>query len=246
MRPIAALISALVISIGSASAADLVIIAASDAGDQFTPGAILQSEQVLKVPVGGRLTLLAESGAIIKLDGPYSGPAHVPNSSVGTKSIAGWSAALTKIAGLVSKDKKQSTVIGASRYIAPPLANLPDAWAMAVDSSGHRCVRADNVDMWRRKASARADLALRSKSARQTGLVWAAGHDRMALPQQFVEDGTLIVMNIGTEPRRFIMHVLPLDIDPMQPGAVLLWMIDNKCDRQAHTLIRRLHAAVPQ
>lgn len=242
MRLIIATLSVLLLTLCSAHAAgNLVIIAASNAG-KLAPGSVLQPEKPLAIPAGGKVTLLSKNGDVIKLRGPYSGPAGGALSATTIKQSGDWSSTLTKIASLVSKHKKQSTVMGASRMTASADPEQPDFWLMAVDSSGHRCVRSQKVDMWRRKARINAKLSLRSKTARQTGLIWKAGERRMRLPQKFIEDGTLIVMNFDKEPRRFTMHITPENLATNRAGTVLQWMITNDCHRQAQIIIKHLHS----
>lgn len=225
-----------------AEAGNLVVIAASDTGGKFAPGLVLGAGETLEIPAGGKVTLISESGNVINLVGAYSGPADRKASSGTSGGSGGLKGALVKIADLVTRTKKQSTVLGASRKLVPVGASgQPDHWLMSVDSSGHRCVRLSKVDMWRKKTAMKSKVSLRSQSARQTGLVWPVSENRMRLPQAFVRDGTLIVMKIGHEPRRINLHVTPSDLDRSRPGAVLNWMIDNKCTRQAEVLISRLH-----
>lgn len=242
---LAALTAIVMAAAPRAEAANLVIIAASDAGDRFAPGLVLQSGDRLEIPAGGKLTLISQSGMVINLGGPYSGPADAKALSGGSKAPGGVKGALAKIADLVTNTKKQSTVLGASRKLAPMIpigdGGQADHWLMVVDSSGHRCVRINKVDMWRKNSGHKSNVSLRSQSAKQTGLIWPVRANRMRLPQSFVRDGTLIVMKIGQEPRRINLHVTPADLDMDRAGAVLNWMIDNKCTRQAEVLVHRLH-----
>ncbi len=247
MRPLVYLTFVLLLLTGTAAAAEsLVVIAASGTAKQFAPGAVFRSDAIIDLPAGGRITLLSESGGTVRLQGPYSGsvrPAENGEPEDGSKQ---WSSAFTEIAGLLTKEPEQTTVISAARDIDSTTdAGQPDVWLMAVDGSGHRCVQAANVWMWRRKSEARMEFALRSQSARRTDLVWDAGKDRMKLPREFVRDSTLIVMKSGKPPRRFQMHVLPKSIAAGRLGAVLLWMADSGCSRQARLLIDALGAETP-
>ena len=235
----AAFLALMVIQPG-AEVGSLVVIAATNAG-KIVPGRMMEPGDIIEIPAGGKVTWINERGGMIQLGGPYSGPVvrKVVESDTGG---GGLKSALTKIAKLVTKDKKQSTVLGASRKTDPAdTSGQPDPWLMSVDSSGHRCVRIEGVQMWRKRSDMKASVNLRSQSAKQTGLIWKAGENRMPLPKPFVKDGTLIVMKIGQDPRRINLHVAPGDLDLNRPGYVLNWMIDNKCTRQAEVWINRLH-----
>lgn len=223
-----------------ADAPRLVVIAVSNAG-HIAPGSMLEPGSTITIPAGGKVTLINERGKVLQIGGPYSGPV-VRKMAGGAAGGNGLKGALTKIASLVTRQKKQSTVLGASRKVAPTDASgQPDPWLMSVDSSGHRCVRQQGAEMWRKRSDSKASVALRSQSAKQTGIIWQRGQSRLPLPQPFVKDGTLIVMKIGQDPRRINLHVTPAGLDAAQPGAVLNWMIDNKCTRQAEILIGKLH-----
>ncbi len=235
---------ALLIALSPAAAAaeNLVIIAATDAGDGLQPGAMVATGTPLKLPAGTRLTLLSQSGAVVHLDGPFTGPVQLNDGNASGKPKP-WSATLSAITDAVSKKVDRTNVVGSSRDVDTPTGDPhSDAWLLAVDSSGHRCLRPGGADLWRREADGQVKMDLRSKTARETGLVWPAGESRMKLPQKFVADGTLVVMKIDTQPRRFNIHVLPEAIADTQWGGVLNWMIASDCTRQAALLIDALHS----
>jgi len=219
----------------------LVVIAATNAG-KVVPGSMLQPGDIVNIPAGGWITLITETGGMIQLGGPYSGPVQRKVVRGPKQDPKGLTGTLTKIAGLIAGAKTQSTVLGASRQAEALAAAQPDPWLMAVDSSGERCVRRQGVQMWRKSGARPAVVSLRSQKAKAAGLKWPAGVQRLQLPPKFIEDGTLIVMKIGQEPRRINLHVTPQGLDLERPGAVLGWMIDRKCSRQAQVYIRRLHA----
>ncbi len=227
---------------GSANAAGEFVVVASNAEDTLLqPGSVLNSGQVINLPEGSKVTILSEDGAVVTLEGPYSGSLASQKSESDRQKATKWSSAVSKIARLVTRDSEKSSVIGASRGFTAADREKLDVWLMTVDSSGHRCVRPANVVMWRKEPRAAIKINLRSKSAKRTGILWADGKDVMQLPPEFVEDGILIVMKIDKQPRRFNLHVLPGSIEEDQWGKVLLWMIDNNCSRQSYMLIDALH-----
>ncbi len=223
------------------AAGEFVIIAASSDAGQLQPGKIFKPEQKITLNAGERITLLSESGQVVKLKGPYSGLVS-PRASAATDQKSGdWSATIDKISKLVTRDAAKSNVLGASRALGARKSGEDDLWLMAVDSSGHRCVRAKDVAMWRKKPRPAIKITLRSKKAKRSGLPWGKGEDTLMLPPEFIEDGTLIVMKIDKQPRRFNLHVLPDGISEKDWGPILHWMIKNQCSRQSYLLIDELH-----
>lgn len=225
-------------------AAELVVIAVTGSTD-IAPGARLDDGKAIELSDGVSLTMLSQSGAIIKLKGPHSGP-PVASSSATAGSDTNWSNTLTGVNRLVGKSPKTSNVMGASRQVEGAEFNDPSdgIWLMAVESSGHRCVRAAGAEMWRFNTDTALKIDLRSDNARLRGLEWAEGQPRLALPNQFIEDGTLIVMKFGKNPRRFNLHVLPEHIEVEGWGRILRWMLEQQCDRQAQILVDALHEDV--
>ncbi len=231
-----ALMTILLTDAPHAETSSLVIIAVSDTGGNFAPGQVLQTGERVDILAGNKVTFISESGNVITLNGPYSGPVASQSMDGDNKGT------LSTIVEFISKQKKQSTVLGASRKVDPTdVFSQPDPWLMSIDSSGHRCVRQKGAQMWRKRSKTKASIALRNQYAKQTGLIWQAGKNRMPLPNPFIKDGSLIVMKIDQDPRRINLHVTPAGLDISRPGAVLNWMIDNKCSRQAEILIRQLH-----
>lgn len=223
------------------AAGEFVVIASSADGELFQPGSVLGSKQAIKLPAGSKMTVLSESGTVITLEGPYSGTLSSKKPENDGAKTGKRSSTIAKIAKFVTRDSEKSNVIGASRGIYIPDSVKQDVWLMAVDSSGHRCVRSNDAIMWRRNARDAIKIDLRSKSAKRTGLLWQDGKETMPLPSEFIEDGILIIMKIDKQPRRFNLHVLPDAIEEKHWGKILLWMIENSCSRQSNILIDALH-----
>jgi len=226
---------------GASAAIEFVVVTSNVDQASLQPGSVLNSKQTIKLPAGSRVTVLSESGSIVILEGPYSGTFSSKISvDAGTKT-ADRSSTIIKISKFVTRNSAKSNVIGASRGINTPNGIKQSVWLMAVDSSGHRCIRSNDAIMWRRNTRDTIKVSLRSESAKRTGLLWENGKNTMPLPSEFIEDGILIIMKIDIQPRRFNLHVLPATIKEKQWGKVLLWMIENNCSRQSSILIDALH-----
>lgn len=226
----------------SALAEDLVVIAATNAGEAFKPGAIVSTGTAVKLPQGSRLTLLSKGGEVLRLAGPYSSVVDLPALAGDAPKEKAWASTLSSIADVVSKKVVRTNVVGTSRAVIAPMALIePDVWQLTVDSSGHRCLNSAKSNLWRKNASKSLTIDLRSQEAQQKGLTWPVGINHMDLPKKFMKDGTLVVMKIDAQPRRFNIHVLPADIEADQWGDVLHWMVSKECTRQANLLVGRLH-----
>lgn len=231
----------IVLSPALAFAEPLVVIAATSDDKALQPGAILETGTHVDLPKGSSLTLLSQGGQIVKLDGPLS-KSLVTSEDSDQAPERKWTTALSTIADVVSKKVERSNVVGSSRDTDTPLGDAePDFWVLTVDSSGHRCLHSGGSDLWRKNASERLLIDLRSQEEQAKGLIWDAGANRMKLPQKFVKDGTLVVMKVDQQPRRFNIHVLPDQLSADRLGDVLHWMFAKGCNRQAGLLVSGVH-----
>lgn len=228
--------------VGAALAADrLVILAATVADDRLTAGTVLKASGKLTLKDGDRLTLMAETGELVTIDGPYTGPAAGPGAA---SQGSDWSDGFSRVAGLVAGQDGQTNVLGATRKPdgTAGIAAQPDFWLVNVDSSGERCIPRRRLELWRRDAGRDAELVVRGERERLPKARWAKGARRMMLPDRLAQDGDRLVLSVDGKPRRYTLHVLPDGIAEDDRGAVLRWMIDEDCKRQAVLLIDRLHA----
>ena len=226
-----------------AHAESLVVIAVTGDEASLSPGAIVESEDNLKLSDGVSVTFLSKGGQVVTFRGPYNDIISGLKDGGADADNRAWGTTLTSIGDAISKKVARTKVVGSSRQVDAPVGDAhDDIWLLTVDSSGHRCLPPEGAEMWRKDASKSVEMDLRSQSARQKGMIWPAGKNTTGLPQKFVEDGTLVVMKIDTLPRRFNIHVLPKDIEKQEWGHILHWMIASECSRQAALLIDMLHS----
>lgn len=232
---------ALMITLGGAAQADpLIVIAATNAGERYQPGTQIDTADAVELAAGGRLTLMSQAGAIIKLDGPHSGPAAASGAASGSD----WPDGMKRVAGLVSTETGATNVLGASRKPdgTTGIAAQPDLWLLNTDSSGERCIQSGKLGLWRREADRDADVVVRGERERLPKAVWPSGAHLLELPDRLAQDGDRLVLSVNRKPRRYTLHVLPEAIDAKDHGALLRWMIDKDCKRQAILLIDAIHA----
>ncbi|GGB34229.1 hypothetical protein GCM10011316_02910 [Roseibium aquae] len=224
--------------LGVAHAETIVVAASGNAG--LEPGTRLDESVAISLPAGARITVLSRSGAMQVLDGPYSGfPAGQAESDPGRTAEPRWSAVLA----LVGDPDARSNVMGASRKTDGDFIVPPGIWHVSVDSSGPRCTEPENVVLWRRDAARAEAVSVRSAAGRLTDIDWPAGDQTLTLPSPFALDGRMMV-SVGGDLRDLELAVAPVDVAGGAPGAILGWLVDRKCKRQALTLIERVHAGI--
>ena len=76
-RPVPAFVLAAFMALAAppAGAANLVVIASTAPG--FAPGQIVHSDDPIEVPKGATVTLVSDTGNIVTVPGPHSGPAEI-------------------------------------------------------------------------------------------------------------------------------------------------------------------------
>jgi len=219
-----------------AARAETVVVAASG-GTTLSPGTRLDPAQVISLPEGARLTLLSQTGALRVIDGPFDGAA-VTQAEAGSDGAADeqWSAVLA----LVGDPDARSDVMGASRETDGAFIVPPGVWQISVDSSGPRCTVPGTVMLWRRAADQRATISVRSAIGRLTDVTWPADEPVLALPPEFAAPGRVVV-SVDGDLRELTLAVAPDDLASAPAGQVLSWLMSEKCQRQALTLIQRVH-----
>ncbi len=256
IRSIALAGMAIIGSWGATAAASedaFVVLSVTGGGAPFVAGDMVGGGSDVRIEDGVTMTVLDASGRLFQMTGPCR--CRLPEAMAAKDGDASaltspqtrgftfednlWNAALPKLQELAEDPPADAPAQTRGSPALP--ARQPDLWAMAVDSSGNRCVRRGDVFLWRRKTSAAARIDLRTQSARETGLTWPAGQDKMRLPSQFVIDGESLMLQVDAEPRRLIVHVLPDTIKETEWGEILIWMAARDCRRQAQFLVDGLN-----
>ncbi len=234
----AIVIGLLVTGTGVACADEFVVVAASGETG-LRPGASISGNEMLTLATGSRITLLSRSGALQVIDGPFSGvPAETGPVAEGALPEGKWNTLKT----LIGDPDARSDVMGASRNLDTAYALPPRIWTVNVDSSGPRCSPQSGIVLSRRAAEKQVEVSARSSQSRATDLIWQQGETELSLPPGFaVEDGRLVV-SLDGKVREIELKVRPDRLEGAAPGALLTWLLDQKCNRQALTLIERVQS----
>ncbi len=245
MRLLRPLFSGLVMLIGLTSpgvvwATDLVIIAAEQAGSALAPGKTLKAGSSITLSAGGRVTILAQSGEIIKLKGPYSGPVQAQSAGQGQRQATGQLAAVSQLVA----PSRRSTTLGATRSTNTSGRDRKapsNIWIIEADRAGAVCARAEGLMLWRPAANNPATIALWPPSGAPKKIDWAAGASTQRIGEQPLVNGTQLSILSGGRNTALVVSIVPKEIDPSPNGRLLQWMAARGCRGQVQKLVRMLH-----
>jgi hypothetical protein len=217
----------LVCSAAAAEAAQYVVVEARGVG--WRPGTVVDADKAIHLLRGQHVMLISDSGATLKLDGPY-------DKKLTSEEAHGIDVGAT-LAALSTERQARLGDVGTTR--AAPTANLPDPWVLDASRGGNECLReGETAVFWRPSAAKAAKFLImpsdRSWKARSD---WRAGSDRLILRSDIAVhggdtylvslDGTLSTISLNTVPAR-------LANDRMRAA----WMADLGCEAQAESLLR--------
>ncbi len=224
----------LVAASAAASAADLVVVDA--VGTDIQPGAAIDGSKPLRLGAGARVTLVAATGAVIRLRGPYEQAPQPDGSAAAGPGVA------DALRLLMTQQPAHTTTIATVRGLGVE-REPDDPWVVNTGKSGDRCLKAGaGLVLWRSDASEAAPLSLGpadgSWAAQAT---WPAGAQSLAIPADVpIEDGQAFAITVGAERTVQTIHRIP----PTVAGDAMLagWMSEKGCDRQAKALAARVLA----
>lgn len=222
---------ALLAAPGPAAAADLVVV--ESRGIALQPGQAVDGGKPLALKEGQQVVLIAPTGQMIKLHGPWDKPpiadGAVADPDVGTA----LKALLTQN---LEKSEKVGVVRGAVADIVPP-----DPWLVDVTHVGIRCVPANGqIVLWRPQGgSSAAPLSIqpfdRSWRARAE---WPAGADRLPMPRRLpLTNRSTYIVELNGKNTSITLVTVPAAAsnDAMRAA----WMIQQGCGAQAQSLLQR-------
>jgi hypothetical protein len=207
----------------------LVVLAAQGVG--FSPGDVIPADQVVDLTGGQTISLIAPSGRIVELTGPYSG-VPMPQASAHDADV------IDSLKGLIRERMADTGDMGAIRIAR---VELPDPWVVDVNSSGRRCLRAAApVVLWRPDAAQDVPVTLATHDGSwKAHATWPAGEPRLLAPEALpVADGDRLSVAFPGGAADLAVQVLPASLPT--DAARLAWMIQVGCNDQAASLARRL------
>ena len=216
-----------------AGATSLVVIASDT--PEIEAGQVISAADSVEVPAGSHVTMVAESGRTITLDGPFSG---VPDS--GGDGDDG--SLVSSLSALLSSSNGGALSLGTMR--SGPTWVPDDPWTVAVESSGTHClIPGRSVTLWRKDgATMPARIMITdAASAHKAEFPWPAGENQLSWPVDLpLGDGQAYFVRREGRPsaRRIVMRLLPPEL--ATDAHRVVWLADNGCRKQARHLLSTL------
>jgi hypothetical protein len=211
-----------------ASAAELVVVEAR--GLTLKPGQVVDDGQRLTLQKGDEITLVDESGAVIKLRGPYDA---APNAGSGS------GVDISNALAVLSTGGSQSAM-GVVRAKVENVT-LPDPWVIDVTHSGKACVRpGTSVVFWRQQSAGAAKLRITPVDRTwRAESEWPAGTSELAAPAMFpFTDRQTYVFDLGGQTATVTLVHVPASLATDRMRAA--WMLQKNCLNQTKALVATL------
>ncbi len=221
---------------GTALADQVMVLEVKGAPPGLAPGALVDGSQVT-LPGGAEATFMAADGQVVRVLGPYTGPAESGAASGGVAKNT-----LTALASLMEKSAEKST-LGATRAIgfpAPKSYAGGDPWVIDASHGGTRCVFADHpAKIWLDLPATPATLTLEDeKSHAKIDIPWPMGQDRVDWPAELpLVGGDHYAVTTSTGHRKLLVKLLPA---AASPGAASIAAAGAGCAAQATAIAKDL------
>lgn len=228
------------------AASQFVVIAAEPQSQAFSPGTVLVAGDTIELPAGASLTLLGEDGSVVAIPGPARIAVTedaVESSEAEAQAQEKNRSTLSKLAGLLAGEKRNADSLGVSRGFDARGAGggLADPWVVSVHRSAQGCVRNAPIRLGRASGDRRLTLTVRGDSVDAVAEIeWSAGQSVVELPATIPPTSDELLVKAGDRTVFIDLSMLPGDIDPEDPMAVMGWMVDQGCDGQALAFARSL------
>jgi len=228
IRVALAVLGALLIGAGAVQAATLVVAEAR--GVALKPGEIIDGAQKLSLLQGQRVTLIAENGATLRLNGPYD---EAPAAS--NPGAVDWQKALGT---LVEAGAPRSGDVGLVRN-SSDVADLPDPWLLEIDRPGNVCWREGaSAVFWHPAAANVLPLAITpADRSWRAAASWPGGADRIAVPSTVpLRDRATYIITLAERQAAVTINAVPASLSSDEMRAS--WLIEKGCLAQARALLR--------
>lgn len=222
------------------AASQYAIISVEPASEGLEPGRVLEVNDTFDIPPGVTVTLLGDDGTVSAVPGP----AHVTiTDDGGGDSGDERRSALAKVAGLLAGEDANAQSLGAARAIDDGSnggGKGIEPWAIPVDRDSNGCARGEEVLLGRDDPRQALPVALEADGELLAELTWPQGDSVLTLPRGNSAELSEFDFRASGSSVRVTLHRLPEDMSENDPLAVLGWMIDSGCDRQAMGFARNL------
>ena len=213
-------------------AQDAVVLSSTAPG--YTIGMTVQGTEHLTVPDGASLTLLFQSGDILRLGGPFDGTIHPPN-------LPGEDTSVSRLADLFRAQGTDASVIGGTRSAAHRTYGIEtDDVLVDPQRSGTYCIRGSTSVWLARPDTDRPVVAIRRKGSSRA-VAWPEETARIEWPSDVqIDDGSQFTIETHGLARSIVVtfRVLPADL-PNEPARISTGIIFG-CQEQYDAELRRI------
>lgn len=231
LRLLAAFLAVAMLS-GIAWAEDAVVL--SSTAPAYTVGMVVLGTDRVAVPEGANLTLLFQSGDILRLGGPFDGTIHPP-------SAPGEASSVSRLAELFRAQGMDASVIGGTRSAARgPSVSETDEVLVDPLRSGTYCVRGSTSIWLARPDMDRPTAAIRRKGSSRN-VAWPEDAARIEWPSDVpIDDGSQFTIETNGSARSIVVtfRELPADL-PNEPARISTGIILG-CQEQYDAQLRRV------
>jgi hypothetical protein len=214
-----ATIVAIVLGLSAAAqAGELVVTKSTVPG--LDPGTIVDGADKLTLKAGHRLSLIAPTGRVINLVGPYQGVPDASASGPREEKL------VTTIATLMSGHGRDASQLGATRDAAARRGR--QVWAVEVGASGAQCVQQGQTPMlWQPSAAGGRAVELAKTGGAKVRVDWPKGEALATWPQQVpIQDGATYLL----AGRSVTLHLVTPTGNPAELASALT---EKGCEAQA-------------
>jgi hypothetical protein len=224
----------LVFGAGAAAANQFVVVASTEAA--WKPGQIVPAGTTFDLPAGAKVTLVGADGSRVNIRGPYRGAPAMITGAAGSGQM------LQQLAQLVSRDRTETSALGATRAGAD-LIQVPGRDPLSIDVTrpGTQCIASGKRPVLWRAASSRpaTGTVVRAGTDQQGQIQWATGNHSTDWPQAVAAIGGaryVIRLRDRPQPTEIELKLVPTNLPSV--GHQALWMNDQGCAEQARLLLQ--------
>jgi hypothetical protein len=228
------------------AASQYVVISAEPASGDFPAGKVLVVGDSIVVPENSTVTLLGEDGSVVAIPGPVN--VAVTEDALETSGETADKAeknrsTLSKLATLLAGNQKSASSLGVSRGFnaKQEVKGLANPWVLSIHESAQGCVLNEPLRLGRSSPVKAISIEVEGENNDKVAqLNWPAGESVIELPEKFAPSAREIVVRAGGKSVLIDLNLIPDNVRPDDPMAVLGWMVEKGCDGQALAFTRLL------
>ncbi|MBI4966824.1 MAG: hypothetical protein HZC25_01770 [Rhodospirillales bacterium] len=225
---------------------ELVILSVTGLVLDLREGQSVAAGATIRLPAASTVRLLAASGKVVTVQGPFAGPVPLPDDVKPAESGTQGLARLARF--LIERPQGTEASLGAVREVslgavrltepARPSREPSDPWQVVAEEAGAQCARPPEIVLWRKNAGPAAPYEMRAQPGPSVKAVWPEGEYRQSLRPEFAVDGMKLQVTLGGRASAITLHLLPPALT--NPVDIANWMLDKGCHRQAALYLEKL------